>query len=464
MQTHFSTQQRQDRDVQAMDQVLRRCVHCGMCNATCPTFLLLGDERDGPRGRIYLIKQMLENETPPTPTITRHVDRCLSCLSCMTTCPSGVDYRRLVDRARPLIESHRPWLHRLLRRGLIAILLRPRLLRMMLTLGRLTPLALLPPLGPGGRSLRALITLAHRWTPPTARRAHIPHAHPPIAGASPASLAMNPDRQPPQLRATNRLRVALLTGCVQQVLMPEINAATTRLLKRLGAEIVDLPGFGCCGSLEHHLGNPPRRALAANLLSWAQNPGIDRLVITASGCGATLKDYAAVAAECSNLSSQAQTHTAPSLAACARDITEIVDECAPQFQGRFPFPLRIAYHSACALQHGQGITDLPKRLLSACGATVLAPEESHICCGSAGTYNIFQAQIAERLRVRKLAAIARLSCDILATGNIGCMMQLAGAQIPVVHTAQLLDWATGGAVPPEMYAHAKTAALLKAIA
>jgi glycolate oxidase iron-sulfur subunit len=429
MRTDFSLAQLADPDTAASEKILRACVHCGFCTATCPTYVLLGDELDSPRGRIYLIKNMLEEGGPEgAKTIgdetVKHIDRCLSCLACMTTCPSGVHYMHLVDHGRRHIEAHyrRPWTERLLRHWLGRVLTKPALLRAALQGARLAkPFAALLP-----KRLRPLVGLA-----PSA-----------IPAASPVD---KPQVFPAE--GERHMRIALLPGCAQQVLAPEINEATIRLLTRHGAEIVVAPGSGCCGALLHHLGDEaPALALArANIDAWQkarESGGIDAIVANASGCGTMLKDYGFLLR-----TDPAYADKAAQIAALARDVSEVIAELGLQSSGPVP-ALRVAYHSACSMQHGQQIHGEPKALLTAAGFEVVEVPEGHLCCGSAGTYNLLQPELAAALRDRKLANIALTRADLVATGNIGCITQLArDAPMPIVHTVELLDWATGGPTP-----------------
>ena len=431
MQTEVSLAQLADPDIAASEKILRACVHCGFCTATCPTYVLLGDELDSPRGRIYLIKNMLEQSGSrrarrvPAETV-KHIDRCLSCLACMTTCPSGVNYMHLVDHGRRHIEKHyrRKLRERLLRRLLGRVLTRPGRLRVALHLARLgKPFAGLAP-----KLLRPLLALAPRRLPTNS----------PIYW-----IEVFP------AEGERRLRVALLAGCAQQVLAPEINLATIRLLNRHGCEVVVAPGSRCCGALQHHLGEEaPALALArANIDAWdklrAAEGGLDAVVANASGCGTMLKDYGFLLRADPEYAGKAAA-----IAAQARDVSEIVAELGLLHPRGTAPPLRVAYHSACSLQHGQGIEGEPKALLAAAGFTVLDVPEGHLCCGSAGTYNLLQPELAAALRERKLANIALTRADLVAAGNIGCITQLAGeAPLPIVHTVELLDWATGGPEP-----------------
>ena len=433
MQTNFSPEQLRDPDTAASNQVLRTCVHCGFCTATCPTFVLLGDELDSPRGRIYLIKDMLESGRPATEEVVRHVDRCLSCLSCMTTCPSGVNYMHLVDHARRRIEQtyRRPWHERLIRTVLARVLPRPALLRLALMgawvarpLGRL-----IPGQGMFSRRLRAILALAP---------ARIP-SRSPLEGA-----------RVHRAIGTRRGRAALLAGCAQQVLDPAINEATIRLLTRLGVEVVVARGAGCCGALTHHMGHhdAAMASARANIAAWTaeiDGEGLDAIVINTSGCGTTVKDYGFMFRE----EPAPWAARAATVAGLALDISEYLFRLGYAPTRAAP-GLTVAYHSACSLQHGQQVTSEPKALLRAAGFRVVEPAEGHLCCGSAGTYNMLQPEIAGRLRDRKLANIVATRPDLVAAGNIGCITQLSGDTLAVVHTVQLLDWMAGGPVPARL--------------
>ena len=423
MQTNFTPEQLADPDTKVSEQVLRKCVHCGFCTATCPTHVLLGDELDSPRGRIYLIKEMLEQDRPATSRDALHIDRCLSCLSCMTTCPSGVHYMHLVDHGRAHVERtfRRPFFDLMLRALLAAILPYPARFRLALIGGLLVrPFARFLP-GRLGAMLRLTPALLPNPSPMDAPQVF------PAEGAA-------------------RLRVALLNGCAQQVLDPAINEATIRLLTRLGCEVAVAPGAGCCGALTHHLGRTDEAHGSAtrNIRAWQAlwgGKGPDRIVINASGCGTMVKDYGHLLR-----GDPALAGPAARIAAMTRDISELLTELG--LNGKAPKPLTVAYHSACSLQHGQKITAEPKALLTAAGFTVRDVPEGHLCCGSAGTYNLLQPGIATALRDRKLANIERLKPDVIAAGNIGCLTQIAsGTGIPVAHTVELLDWATGGPMP-----------------
>src|SRR4051794_5960866 len=431
MQTNFTPEQLKDPAMQSSEKILRACVHCGFCTATCPTYVLLGDELDSPRGRIYLLKNMLEAGGPPAAETVKHIDRCLSCLACMTTCPSGVHYMHLVDHGRRPIEEHyrRPWAERLLRRLLGRVLTRPALLRLALHGARLgKPFAALLP-----KRLRPLVALAPSRVPG-------------------ASLVDRPQIFPAE--GERRMCVALLPGCAQQALAPQINEATIRVLTRHGCEVAVAAGSGCCGALVHHLGEEaPALALArANIDAWERTrkqDGLDAIVANASGCGTMLKDYGFLLR-----TEPAYAEKAAEIASMARDASEVLAELGLQAREGRQDPggpiraLRVAYHSACSLQHGQKIDREPKALLATAGFEVVDVPEGHLCCGSAGTYNLLQPELASALRDRKLANVALTGADLVATGNIGCITQLAGdSPVPVVHTVELLDWSTGGPMP-----------------
>jgi glycolate oxidase iron-sulfur subunit len=435
MQTNFSPELLADPHMRASEKILRTCVHCGFCTATCPTYLLLGDELDSPRGRIYLIKDMLENKRPASNEVVTHIDRCLSCLACMTTCPSGVHYAHLVDHARAYIEAtyRRPFADRMMRAALARILPSRPLFRVALRLANVgrpfaPVLARIPKLG---AKLLAMLALAPRRLPARIASAEGPGVFP----ARGASL--------------QKRRVALLGGCAQAVLTPQTNAAAIALLTRAGVEVVLAKGEVCCGSLVHHMGRE-RQALAqarANIDAWMreiEGQGLDAILVSASGCGTTIKDYGFMLRDDSVYADKAAR-----VSALAKDITEYLQTLDLAFVETEK--LVVAYHSACSMQHGQKVTEPPKALLRSAGFTVREPAEGHICCGSAGTYNIMQPEIASSLRERKLRNIQRLKPDVIAAGNVGCITQLAlGSKTPVVHTVELLNWATGGAKPEAM--------------
>jgi glycolate oxidase iron-sulfur subunit len=435
MKTEFSLAQLADPDIAEADKILRACVHCGFCTATCPTYVLLGDELDSPRGRIYLIREMLEKEKPPTKEVVKHIDRCLSCLACMTTCPSGVHYMHLVDQARVRIEEQyrRPLAERWLRSALGFVLPRPGAFRAAIQLGRLV------------RPIMALLSTGSGTA-----------IDPSLLRRIKAMLALSPDRLPPPGPAAGRVfaaqgerrgRVALLQGCAQQVLAPRINQAAINVLTRHGVEVVLVKDEQCCGALTHHMGrDADALALArVNVAVWAaeaERGGLDAIVVTTSGCGSVIKEYGYMLR-----TDRDYAVRAAKVSALAKDITEYLAGIELK-SAQHGSGIVVAYHSACSLQHGQKITALPKDLLSKNGFVVKDVPESHLCCGSAGTYNILQPDLATSLRDRKVANIASVKPDMIAAGNIGCMMQIASAaSVPVVHTIELLDWATGGPRP-----------------
>jgi glycolate oxidase iron-sulfur subunit len=424
MQTHFLPDLLADPHMVESERIIRKCVHCGFCLATCPTYLELGNELDSPRGRIYLIKDMLEQGKPANAEVTLHIDRCLSCLSCMTTCPSGVDYMHLVDHARVHIEKtyKRPIADRLLRAVLARILPYPGRFRAALMAARIArPLApVFDALGGPFRRVAAMLRLSSVPAPRIV-------SAPPVAASAP------------------RGRVAILAGCAQSVLDPGINRAAENLLAKFGVEIVRPAGEGCCGALVHHMGREDEaRAFArANVDVWTREieNGLDAILITTSGCGTVIKDYGHLLA-----GDPAYAAKAAEVARRALDISEYL--ATLDLPAVAPRDIKVAYHSACSLQHGQRVVLQPRLLLERAGFRLSEIPEGHICCGSAGTYNILNPDIAQGLRDRKLRNIATTGADVIAAGNIGCMTQLAsGTDIPIVHLVELLDWAYGGSKP-----------------
>ena len=426
MQTTFTEDQLRDPGTARANEILRSCVHCGFCTATCPTYQVLGDELDSPRGRIYLIKDMLENQRVPDAKTVKHIDRCLSCLSCMTTCPSGVHYMHLVDHARAYIDKHyqRPFSDRALRWLLARILPYPTRFRLALLGAKIArPFKGLMP----DARLRAMLEMAPKVIPPVSR---------------------NDDPQSFAPEGARVKRVALMTGCAQKALNTDINDATIRLLRRLGCEVVVAEGAGCCGALTHHMGREEEShaAAAKNIRAWMaekNTKGLDAIVINTSGCGTTVKDYGHM------FRNDPLAADAAEVSALAMDISELVMQLdLPEGADK---GLTVAYHAACSLQHGQKIKTHPKTLLKRAGFTVVEPADSHLCCGSAGTYNLLQPEISAELKARKVRTLEAKNPDIIAAGNIGCMMQIgSAASVPIVHTVELLDWATGGPKPPAM--------------
>ncbi|WP_108482878.1 glycolate oxidase subunit GlcF [Oceaniglobus ichthyenteri] len=448
MQTNFTPEQLKDPAIARSNEILRACVHCGFCTATCPTYQVLGDELDSPRGRIYLIKDMLENDRPADKKTVKHIDRCLSCLACMTTCPSGVHYMHLVDHARSHIEKtyKRPMFERMLRWTLARVLPNPMVFRLALLgakIGR--PFAFLVP----DARLKAMLEMAPKSIPPVSR---------------------NDDPQTFAPQGARKMRVALMTGCAQKALNTDINDATIRLLTRLGAEVVVAEGMGCCGALVHHMGKDgeSHASAAKNIKAWMaedRGKGLDAIVINTSGCGTTVKDYGHM------FRNDALADDAARVSELAKDVSEVLMDLMPVTPGDphnrardlvagidaqslpqgTPGGLRVAYHAACSLQHGQQIKTYPKDLLKRAGFTVVEPKDSHLCCGSAGTYNLMQPEISKELKRRKVSTLMAKEPEVIAAGNIGCMMQIGSAAgVPVVHTVELLDWATGGPRPPAM--------------
>ena len=426
MRTEFTPEQLVDPATRRSNEILRSCVHCGFCTATCPTYQVLGDELDSPRGRIYLIKDMLETGRPADEKTVKHVDRCLSCLACMTTCPSGVHYMHLVDHAREYIEKTytRPVFERVLRWLLAKVLPYPRRFRIALLLAKIgQPFVKLIP----DPRLKAMFEMVPKVIPPVSR---------------------NDDAQVFSAMGKRKMRVALMTGCAQRALNTDINDATIRLLRRLGCDVVIARGQGCCGALTHHMGKTAESHNTArkNINAWItemNGEGLDAVVINTSGCGTTIKDYRHMF-RCGPLSDDAIR-----VSAIAMDVSEVLmklDMPEGSDQG-----LRVAYHAACSLQHGQQIKTYPKVLLERVGYEVIEPLDSHLCCGSAGTYNLMQPEISGQLKERKVRTLEARQPDVISAGNIGCMMQIgSGTDVPIVHTVELLDWATGGPKPVAM--------------
>ncbi len=431
MQTFFSDEQLQDPGIARSNEILRSCVHCGFCTATCPTYQVLGDELDSPRGRIYLIKDMLENDRPADEMVVKHIDRCLSCLACMTTCPSGVHYMHLVDHAREHIEKtyKRPFMDRVLRWTLAQILPYPMRFRAALAMAKLgRPVAFLMP----DARLKAMLQMAPKTIPPASR---------------------NDDPQSFAPEGARKKRVALMTGCAQKALNTDINDATIRLLRRFGCEVVVAEGAGCCGALTHHMGKTreSHATAAKNIRAWwreMQSDGLDAIVINTSGCGTTVKDYGHM------FRNEDLAEEAKAVSEIAMDISELLMQLdLPEGDNK---GLTVAYHAACSLQHGQQIKTHPKTLLKRAGYKVVEPVDSHLCCGSAGTYNLMQPEISTKLKERKVRTLEAKNPDIISAGNIGCMIQIGGGtEVPIVHTVELLDWATGGPRPAALDAPGK---------
>ena len=426
MQTNFTKKQLQNPEVKNTEGILRKCVHCGMCNATCPTFQVLGDELDGPRGRIYLIKDMIENNKAPTEKVVKHIDRCLSCYACMTTCPSGVNYMHIIDHGRNHIERHykRPWFDRNLRNILSYILPRANVfLTMGLLVKLIKPLAFLLP-----AKLKDMVSLM------------------PTAFPKPQHKVKKVYSPEGKVYA----RVILLTGCVQKVISPQINDSTINILNRHGVEVHVAQELSCCGSLNHHLGKEKlaHKSFVQNINAWPEicsKQPIDAILVNTSGCGTTLKDYGFIFKDHSD---KELRRKAKQISELAKDITEYLGKniklnFVPQEK-----KYKIAYHSACSMQHGQKVHAQPINLLKQSGNDILEVPDGHLCCGSAGTYNLLQGTMAKELLKRKVENINKIEPDFISAGNIGCITQIAtGTQTPIVHTVELLDWFTGGNKP-----------------
>ena len=432
MQTNFTLAQLADPKIEAAEKILRSCVHCGFCTATCPTYVQLGDELDSPRGRIYLIKDMLENDKPANDEVTLHIDRCLSCLSCMTTCPSGVDYMHLVDHARAHIHAtyKRPFFDRLTRVMLAKIMPYPKRFRAAMAAAFFArPFAGLVGLIPGlSRFATILRLMPSRMQPRSA----------------------NENKHLLAAQGEKRARVALLRGCVQSVLDPAINDAAIRILTRNGIEVVMPESEGCCGGLVLHMGREEESLVQAkrNVDAWIdemEKGGLEAILTTTSGCGTTIKDYGSLLRLDPDYADKAAR-----VSGLAKDISEYIEDL-DLGEPQNPTGLSVAYHAACSLQHGQQIVAGPKSLLTRAGFEVSEPAEGHLCCGSAGTYNLLQPEIAQGLRDRKVTNIEATGADLIAAGNLGCIIQIGnGTDLPIVHTVELLDWAYGGPKPARL--------------
>ena len=436
MQTHFSEQQKSDPAIRAAEEALRKCVHCGFCNATCPTYQLTGNELEGPRGRITLIQDLLETEATPSPQVIGSLDRCLSCLSCETTCPSGVSYRHLIDLGRERIEQNgqRP-IDQGIKRSLLSHLLPSATwFRRALQLATLTR----PFISFAGRFSRSIATLDK---------------------LVPSQLPNSKESLQPGLYLTEGeelKRVALILGCVQNVLMPEIDTATVRLLTRLGCTVLvpEKSTAGCCGALPHHLGKSPQALsmLEQNMSVWESllTEEIDAVLMTASGCGSMLKDYVHLLPD---------NVDAKILSSKVRDLSQILAELPIEIKqtpvSHAGSPLVVAWQNPCSLQHGIKELSAPVEVMEACGFIVKQPQGSHLCCGSAGTYNLLQPELANQLGTNKINALMATQPDIVVSANIGCMTQLSTSfdsgssdtSTPVLHLAQVIDWASGGPCP-----------------
>ena len=426
MQTNFTKKQLQDSNISSADGILRKCVHCGFCNATCPTYQIVGDELDGPRGRIYLIKDMLENDKPANEKIAKHIDRCLSCYACMTTCPSGVNYMHLVDHARNHIEKTfvRPFFDRFIRNLLSKILPSPTLFRM------------------AGYSARLFYPF--RFLFPKKIKNMMKY----MPNSFPVSRQENKEIYSPV--GKTYARVALLTGCVQRVISPQINDATIDILNRHGVEVIVPKKVDCCGSLNHHLGKEElaHKSFINNINSWFkwyEEKNLDAILVTTSGCGTTLKDYGYIFRDHPDKELRRKAKMVSSL---AKDVTEYLGKNIKLNYVKKDKKFTIAYHSACSMQHGQKIHSQPMDLLKKTGNEIVEIPDGHLCCGSAGTYNLLQDEMAAELLKRKVSNIDKVKPDFISTGNIGCITQISsGTKIPILHTIEILNWYTGGEKP-----------------
>ena len=430
MQTNFTEDQLKNKDNKSSEKILRKCVHCGMCNATCPTFNLLGDELDGPRGRIYLIKEMIEKKKAPTKKVVSHIDKCLSCYSCMTTCPSGVNYMHLIDHGRNYVEKNyqRPFYQRLFRNFLSKTLPKPKIFKFLIFFAKIGQLFKF--LLPG--NLKSMLDVAPKKI---------------------QSKTLKFQKVYKAERKKPTARVALLIGCVQRVVSPQINEATIRILTRHGVEVTTMPEIECCGSLNHHLGKEElaKETFKKNINMWYDEylkNGLDAIISNTSGCGTTLKDYGFVFRDDNELKKKAKK-----ISELTKDITEFLDQNLKlSFKSdKVTKKYNIAYHSACSMQHGQKVHKQPIDLLEKTGNKIFNIPDGHICCGSAGTYNILQSDIAKKLLKQKVENINKVKPDFISTGNIGCIMQITnGTKIPILHTVEVIDWYTGGPKPKSL--------------
>ncbi len=431
MKTEFSIIQLADPKIKDIDEILRKCVHCGFCLATCPTYNILGDELDSPRGRIYQIKSVLEDDKPASPQFVKHMDRCLSCLSCVTTCPSGVDYMHLIDHMRGYIEKtyKRPFGERSFRYIIKTIIPNPRLFHWALWLAYFVrPFNFLMP-----KNFKNMLDMAPKYI---SKRSEIDYQRLFLANGK------------------AKKRVAFMNGCAQKILSPNINQSTINILRRMEVEIIIPEDTGCCGALTHHMGDDKdsHAKAIANIKAWVNEmdspKGLDSIIVNASGCGTMVKDYGHMFKHNDEIRPMAER-----VSAICKDITEFIGEIGlPEITK--PQNVKIAYHSACSMQHGQKITDIPSELLKNAGFEVLIPPDGHLCCGSAGSYNLLQPKLSHQLLKNKSIAIGSLNADMVATGNIGCITQISRQMdIPIVHIIELLDWVTGGSKPKKYLAN-----------
>jgi glycolate oxidase iron-sulfur subunit len=428
MQTIFSPEQLKNKNNKSTEEIVRKCVHCGMCNATCPTYQILGDELDGPRGRIYLIKDMLENNKPGNDKIAKHLDRCLSCYGCMTTCPSGVNYMHLIDHGRNHLEKtyKRPVIQRIFRNFLSFTLPNPKVFKILsVFVNILRPLSFIFP---------EFVKNSMKLMP-----AKFP------------KKTLKTQKVYPVKKKKPVARVALLTGCVQRVVSPEINESTIRLLNRHYVEVIVMPEINCCGSLDHHMGKEKaaHELFKRNINLWYDeylNNGLTAIISNTSGCGTTLKDYGFIFRD-----DKMMKRKAKKISELTKDVSEFLDKDIKLNFKKNEKTYKIAYHSPCSMQHGQKVHQQPINLIEKTGNEVLNIPEGHLCCGSAGTYNILQQKIAMILLKNKVKNIEKVEPDFISTGNIGCMSQISsGTNIPIVHTVEIIDWLTGGPKPNKL--------------
>jgi glycolate oxidase iron-sulfur subunit len=425
MQTNFTEKQLENKENKSTEKIFKKCVHCGMCNATCPTYQLLGDELDGPRGRIYLIQDMLENEKKPTAKVVKHIDRCLSCYSCMTTCPAGVNYMHVIDHGKKYIEKNfeRPFFDRTIRSFLSVVLPNVRYFRLASLFVKLAkPFQFLMPL-----KIKDMMNLMPKNFPKKNLK----------------------EKEIYSITSKKKIaRVALLTGCVQKEISPQINESTIRLLNRHGVEVVVPKKIRCCGSLNHHLGkeDDAHQDFRNNINTWYdehQKGNLDAILSNTSGCGTTMKDYGFIFKDDHEMKKKAKV-----ISNLTKDVSEYLSESLKLNFKTKNKKYKIAYHSACSMQHGQKIHDQPISLLNKTDNEIMEIPEGHICCGSAGTYNILQTEIAKELLKKKVNNIESLKPDFISTGNIGCITQISnGTNTPILHTIEVLDWYTGGPKP-----------------
>jgi len=420
--------------------LIDKCVHCGFCLPTCPTYLLWGEEMDSPRGRIYLMKAGVEGRAELTPSFVTHMDNCLGCLACVTACPSGVQYGPLIERTRAQIEQKypRPAGDRWFRRALMAVIPYPWRMRV-----AMLPLAL------AGGLLRRVLG-AESTT--GSRSGLLARLRSSLSVAPPVTLSGlfsgTPEVTP--AKGKERLKVAMLTGCVQRLAFGHVNAATVRVLAAEGCQVMAPPAQGCCGALPLHSGHIDQaRALAKRTIEVFERSGADRIVVNAAGCGSAMKDYGELFAGDPAWAERAHTFSAK-----VRDVSQLLIELGPQRAPRHKLKARVAYHDACHLAHGQGVRAEPRALLQAIpGVQIVSPAESEICCGSAGIYNLVQPGPAADLGDRKARHLAALTPDMIATANPGCTLQIAAAgrrlghNWPVFHPIELIDASIRGVDP-----------------